>query len=181
MICAVDTETYRKNLTTTSVLSVIQISKPTRTCCVVVLTWFHHWQIATIFTRHATNPVLLFVWAPSEREWNNFICSTPSSCWVKDKQSPLCQTIDHKKSDAYMQKHTKTVCGSSAFRWKIQSETDVSVFLHDITCRPTTSGLSVTGKHFQGYSEARVTEQAQGSHKAVESRRKDTKPPFLSV
>ena len=37
------------------------------------------------------------VWAVSEHEWNNWIISAPSSCWVKDKQPPLCQTIDHKK------------------------------------------------------------------------------------
>lgn len=57
----------------------------------------HDWQTATIFTLHATNPFLLFVWAVSENEWNNSICSAQSSCWVKDKQPSLCQTIDHKK------------------------------------------------------------------------------------
>lgn len=59
-----------------------------------------------------------------------------------------------------MRQHTKTARGLSSVRWKIQSETDVSGFLHDETCRPTTFGLYVTGKHFPGDSEAKVTNHA---------------------
>lgn len=81
---------------------------------------------------------------------NNSICSALSSCCLKDKQLPLCHTMNHKKR----MMHTNTAHRFKPVRWKMQNETDVNGFLHDQTCCPTTFGLSDTVNSVQVIQKA---------------------------